>query len=116
MSTKKKTFQIHAKKLFLTYSQTNIMPKDALKKFQIIFQKAHINNFFIVQEKHEDTHNHLHCFLKLNKKAHIKDPTLLDLKIEENPLVHGNYQSCKDMDATLKYMSKDIKIEEKGEQ
>ena len=60
MNAQRKTFQIHAKKLFLTYSQTNIIPKDALKKFQIIFQKAHINNFFIVQEKHEDTHNPLH--------------------------------------------------------
>jgi hypothetical protein len=116
MKKQKNTFQIHAKKLFLTYSQTNIKPLRVIEQLQEKFQKQVINQFLIVREKHEDDKNHIHCFIQLEKKAHIKDKSKLDLDDNEGEkTLHGNYQSCKNKEDTLKYLSKEICITNENE-
>lgn len=92
------SFRLNAKTLFLTYPQCPIAPEEALEELK---QKLPIQDWIICQEKHKDGHDHLHCYLRLERKVNLKDPTKLDLGV-----YHGNYQTCRSPAAVKNYVKK----------
>lgn len=95
----KSDFRLNAIHLFLTYAQCDIECKDALDLLQ---NKLDINEYIIAQEKHQDGNNHLHVYLKLNKKCNIVNSNWLDLNG-----YHGKYESCRNGNSVKKYCIKD---------
>lgn len=63
-----------------------------------------IEKYLIASEKHKDGSDHLHVYLKLEKKKHVRDVNFFDL---DNQKFHGNYQSCRNAEAVVKYCKKD---------
>lgn len=114
--TKKKQtktkFRVSAKRLFLTYPQTGVSAAETLKQLEYILATWSIESYFIVREKHEKDGNHIHAFIELYRKCNIKRQDYLDL-IETQidgteKKIHGNYQSAKNPEGTLRYLAKDI--------
>ena len=105
---KKKEFRLNSKKLFLTYpnvGDTSITKEQILEQLQ---QKVgSIKNYIIAKELHENGVPHFHVLLELTKRIDIKNIQKLDLDFNDK-IYHGNYQSCKNLDSTIKYCSKCI--------
>ena len=104
-----KTFQIHAKKLFLTYAQTTVTPKEAFDQLTMALMPNEISSYFIAQEKHEDGNDHLHCFIEMTKKQRIRDAKKLELKGSNGKTFKGNYQPCRNKESTQSYIAKELK-------
>ncbi len=104
-----KNFRISAKRLFLTYSRTNLMPNEALLQLEAKLQN--IEKYVISQEEHADEPEkgkHLHVFLELNKKVNITKPSFLDLvDLNSKKNIHGEYQAVKNKHAVIDYVKKD---------
>lgn len=95
-----KSFRLQAKHLFLTYPQCSLEPTKAL---EILNERVdRISQYVIAREQHKDGTPHLHVYLCLDRKIHIRDPKFFDLEGH-----HGNYQSCRSAGAVLKYVTKD---------
>jgi hypothetical protein len=99
----KKEFHISAKKLFLTYSQINML----ITKEIILEELQRILNcefkFKIALEKHVNGGMHAHVFLEGFKKFNIKTPNRLDLFDK----IHGKYESVKNKEFVIAYIIKD---------
>lgn len=72
---------------------------------------SQIVDYIIASEKHKDGTDHLHVYLKMNKKLNIKSQKffdLLDPKDLDNPeeVYHGNYQGCRSDMAVMNYVVK----------
>lgn len=96
------SYRLQGTHLFLTYPQCTLAPAEALTVLQTKTQLPPITEYIIAQEQHQDGTPHLHCYLKLASRTAIRSPTALDLG-----LFHGNYQSCRNRRAVLKYVTKD---------
>ena len=106
-------FRISSKKLFLTYSQTNLSPKDLLEGLKVKFEKNVITDYVISSEYHADQKGkHLHVFLEMEKKIDIRTNEFLHIKFNKDTntefLVKGNYQGCKNKIQTINYILKDV--------
>lgn len=103
-----KTFRINAKKLFLTYSRTNLTPPEVLAQLSTKFS-SNIEKYVICQENHAEEPElgaHIHAFLEFPKKINISSPRKLDL-FENNKPVHGEYQAAKNTQNVINYIKKD---------
>lgn len=92
-------FRLNARQLFLTYPKCDIPPEEALSLLQ---DRIPIKDYIIAQETHQDGSLHLHCYLYLDRKVNVRDPSSLDLRCH-----HGNYQTCRSRAAVMKYVKKD---------
>lgn len=74
-------FRLNAQSLFMTYAQCDLAPEDLLSHLQgaILKRAWKIVQYVIAREKHEDGNNHLHAFIKLDKKVNIGDPKIFDI-------------------------------------
>lgn len=98
------TFRLNATQLFLTYPQCSLDPTEALQLLTEALKKKKrtISEYLIAKEKHKDGNDHLHVWLKLDKKVDIRSASLLDLKNH-----HGNYQSARSSSRVKAYCSKE---------
>lgn len=97
-------FRLNATNLFLTYPQCAVEPKEALDLLtEILSSKGRtISEYIIAREKHADGSDHLHAYLKLDKKIDVRSASLFDLRNH-----HGNYQSARSATKVKKYCTKD---------
>jgi len=106
--TTKTKFRLQSKNLFLTYPkiESNLTKEFILKQLQGRFITNKINNYIIALEDHKDKTKHMHVLLMLNKRCDIKRQNYLDLNLNEN-VYHGNYQSVRNIEKVIKYVTKD---------
>lgn len=100
------TYRLSAVTLFLTYPKCNILPEKALELLQAILIHQGIKFWCIAQEDHQDGTKHLHAWLKLFNKLETRFPNFADLTNDLGQVFHGNYQSCRNPSAVLKYCQK----------
>jgi len=105
----KSKFRIYSKRLFLTYSRTNLTCNQVL--FQLKEKFSCIEFYTISQEEHADEPEkgkHIHAYIEFNKKINVLSAQKLDL-IDQitNKVVHGEYQSVKNKQNVLDYVKKD---------
>jgi hypothetical protein len=67
---------------------------------EYIKEKHTIVEYVIAQEKHQDGTDHLHAFIKLEKKATFNN------KLFDLPEHHGNYQVAKSWKHVKQYVTK----------
>ncbi len=111
---KKKTFRISSRKLWLTWPQLTLKPKEVLAQLEEILYTWGIKQHLIVQEEHEDGSPHIHAYLEMYKKVEIKNPKKLHIK-NEGKMVFGNYQAAKKSEYILRYATKKFNPDELGE-
>lgn len=97
-----KTFRMEAKNFFLTFPQTSVSRQDALIKLQEHFSSS-LKGAVIAQEKHVDGDTHLHILVFLHHKLRTRSPTYFDFIC----MKHGNYQTMRDPQKSLRYVSKE---------
>lgn len=109
---KTSNFRLAAKKLFLTYSRTNIKPTEVLIQLQNLF-KDNIEEYLIVQEtnKNNDENNssdkHTYVYLQLKKLVNITNPKKLGLvDIKTQNVIHGVYKSVKNKSLLIDSLKK----------
>lgn len=100
----KNNFRLDSSCLFLTYPQCSTTPEHALTLLveKLTSRNRNITEYIIASEKHVDGHDHLHVFLKLNKRLNITSASFYDLANN-----HGNYQACRSPKRVQKYCTKD---------
>jgi len=103
---KTKSFRIHAKKLYLTYSQVH-PSADQQAILQILKQKPELPffNYVIAKEHHQDGGIHFHVLLLFNKQIDIKNQNALDIQFLEQTY-HGNYQAARSTERVVEYVCK----------
>lgn len=100
-SQKKKTFRLQAKKYFLTFPKCNEQPDIILKKINEMY-KHQVEKMVVAQEKHKDDTLHLHVVIAFKNKV-----TSTEKKLDNITGKRGNYQSCRSLWKTFKYVIKD---------
>lgn len=107
-----KKFRIYAKRLFLTYSRTNLLPSEVLAQLSLKFE--HIEKYVISQEDHADEPEkgkHIHVYLEFDRKVNILSFSFLDLEESDGngfkKNIHGDYQPVKNKNHVIKYVKKD---------
>lgn len=110
-----RVFRLQAKNLILTYPQCLIEKSNALEQIKTILQSRGVEYAVVSCEDHKDTEGkHLHAFVRLKRNINVQDPKVLDLKYL-GERYHGNYQSCKSVPNSIKYVMKDGDYVEFGE-
>lgn len=92
-------FRLNAQYLFLTYPQSGSVTKQDLKEFLYLEGDAEFG--VIAQEKHSDGSNHLHAYVKMDKKIDRSSEKCFDFKN-----LHGNYQGVVHPVECLNYVTK----------
>lgn len=93
-------FRLNCKNLFLTYPQSGETTLvDVKAKLDTVLD---IGGGCMCVEKHSDGGNHIHVYLRLNRKCDIRSATKLDV----NGL-HGNYTCAKKPSDCYTYINKD---------
>ena len=95
---KKKQFRLRGKKLFLTYSQLNLLDLNTAKN-QILEQLEEIIphkiiEYIICEEKHQDGGTHFHVYLELSQKVELFGSDCLDLNFG-GIKYHGSYETVR---------------------
>lgn len=111
---KKKSFRLASKKLWLTWPQLTLPPKQVLEQIEEVFGVWGVKEHLIVQEEHEDGSPHIHAYLETYKKVEIKNPQKLHIK-NKGKMVFGNYQAAKKSEYILRYATKKFHPDELGE-
>lgn len=88
---------MRAKGWFLTYPKCPVTPQAALEYLR---EKHTITEYVIAQEKHADGTDHLHAFIKTEKRTEF-GKTIFDF-----PDYHGNYQIAKSWSCVKAYVTK----------
>lgn len=96
-------FRLTAKSFFLTYPQCTLTKEEAIAQLKVLGPTTY---WVIGREKHEDGNPHLHAVVTFTYKRNVKSVNFFDLK-GENTTYHGNYQTCKNVDASINYCKKD---------
>jgi len=90
----KKQFRLRGKKLFLTYSQLNLIELKDIKNFildQLEKKVPKIIQYIIAEEYHKDGGKHYHIYLEFNTRAELYGSNCLDLKFNDI-VYHGKYE------------------------
>lgn len=102
-------FTLQAKNIFLTYPQCPLPKEEVLSQLDHLFNtvlKRGLLKYMVAEELHNDGNSHIHCFLKLKKRCHIRNATVLDLEGPADETYHGNYQSARNATKVLRYCMK----------
>lgn len=81
-------FDLHAKRIFLTYAQCGSTTKEELRDFLINDRGAQW--FIIGYETHKDGGKHLHAYIEYTEQKRVRDATYFDFNN-----VHPNIQGVK---------------------
>lgn len=104
-------FQLKGKQFFLTYPRNDTAKASLLYHLKEVFTNGVY--FLVCQEVHEDGSPHLHaaviCDKSVNKKSRVDGSHPCDYNGK------GNYQTSRDIHATIKYIKKDGNYIEEGE-
>jgi hypothetical protein len=92
------TYRLQGNHLFLSYPRCTLTHEQALNALN---KKAHIDQYVIAIEPHEDGYPHIHAYLKLTKRCNYSSARCLDIEG-----YHGNYQKCKNNEAVKRYCKK----------
>lgn len=109
-------FRITGKQFFLTYPKCDV-PKEVI---QIQLEDmGKLIAFVISEESHKDGTGHRHAYIKFDRKKNFTSPKCFDIEWEGETF-HGNYQTVKNAEATINYVTKDKqyiqKLEEDSEE
>jgi len=99
-------FRIYSKRLFLTYSRTNLKPEEVLSQLRTKF--SCIEKYVVSQQEHSyepEDYKHIHAYIEFNKKVNIVSASKLDLK-EEDKVIHGEYTSVKNKNDVITSVKK----------
>lgn len=97
---KKGTFRLAGKSFLLTYPRCTLGRAEA---FELLCDKGGKPQFAkVCKELHDDGQPHLHVLLMFSKKKDIQNQFYWDIGG-----FHGKYETCRDTDDVLKYISKD---------
>ncbi len=107
MKNNKKSFRIASKSLFLTYPQTDLDLYETKEQLESALVNNSLTSFALSKEKHVDGSNHIHVWLKLEKKLNTTNPRLLDL-IEDGQVKHGQYENARKDKSSMEYVLKEI--------
>lgn len=110
-STTKKKFNLLAKNIFLTYPKCDDEQEEVLQRIENTFQ-SNLKWAVVARELHQDGTHHLHCVISLEKKIRRRRADCFDSLVE--PPKHGNYQGCRSVTSTVKYIVKDGNYVSKG--
>lgn len=99
-----KSFRLQSQTLFLTYSQCPLPKEHVLEALQWCLK---IRDYIVAEERHADGNSHIHCYLKLLQKLHLRDGTWFDLVGLEGEIYHPNIQSVRSPTAVQKYCTKE---------
>lgn len=99
--------EIYAKNFLLTYPRCELHPEYVLQSLLSLQQSANLVWAKVVQEEHEDGGYHIHAVLGYDKRLRVRDSNYFDIYFDD-VTYHGNYQACKSVGASLKYIGKDI--------
>lgn len=102
-------FRLNARKVFITYPQCDMPKLDAL----MALNTDKVKYILVAQEKHKVEGLHLHVVIQFKKKVDIKRADYFDL-IHNFKIYHPNIQTCRSIDASIKYAKKDGDYIEKG--
>lgn len=98
--------RFYAKQFYFTYSQCGeLTAKETYDALVAKFAEKErlIVEYIVGHEKHQDGGNHVHCWIKLDKRYNLRLPARwLDING-----VHGNYQSVRDTQQVKRYCTKD---------
>lgn len=95
-------FRLNSKTLYLTYPQNDCSKERCLENIREYFGDK-LLWAIVCQESHVDGNPHLHAVIKLSRKIDITSANSLDVLTGK----HGNYQGCRSVKNTLKYVIKD---------
>jgi len=100
-STLPKKLRLKAKNLYLTSPQCSVSKEDVMTKIKTKWPDL---VFAVVgRENHEDGNPHLHCLISLPARFRTRNASALD----ELTGQHGNYQSARDVQRVMRYVTKD---------
>lgn len=97
--SKKISFRLNSKQLFLTYPHCPIKKEDALS---ILSKIVSLEKYIICEELHEDGTPHLHAYIKSVKILDIRSNRYFDLNE-----YHGKYETCRNFHAVRNYCKED---------
>lgn len=108
-SSSSSSFRLDAKNVFLTYPQCPMRKEELLAElYKLVGDR--LNGIMVAEEDHhESSGRHLHAILLLNRRLNIRDPRYFDIH-----QYHGDYKSCRDVKASLRYVAKDGNFIVKG--
>lgn len=101
-ATNSKKFRLQGKQLFLTYPQCILQKELVLTKVVALF-KQNLVFAIVAQENHQSGDKHLHIVVSLSKRIDWKSMK----KMDDLTGKRGNYQTCRSLIATVKYVVKD---------
>lgn len=102
-------FRLHAKRLFLTYSQCPLQPSvvsDHIKNFVEAAGKT-LDYCLICQENHQDGNGlHLHALVLLKERIHIRNPRCLDISVNGSTY-HPKIEPVRNLQKSIIYICKE---------
>jgi hypothetical protein len=102
---KEKKFRLQGVNIFLTYPQIKIEREEVLEQLREKLKPRKVVEYAISTEKHEKEGEHVHVYIKLDKRCDIRDSKRLDLEVEGEKR-HGRYETCKSKKNVVKYVVK----------
>lgn len=104
-------FQLAGRNFLLTYPQNTATKEALLEHLKLVFK--HGEYFVVCKENHEDGSPHLHAVIACSKRCNIKSRADGSHPCDFNG--RGNYQTCRDVHASIEYVKKDADFIEEGQ-
>jgi len=94
-----KGFRLSGRHIFLTYPKVKISRREVLLQIYPMFTPSVVQGYVISTENHADGTEHVHAYIRLDKRCNIRDVERFGLEVVGIDGVvekrHGNYQTCK---------------------
>lgn len=101
-------FQINSKKLFLTYSDEELLTKqDVFDQLHELLEVFGIEEMLVAEELHQNGVPHFHAYIALKETLRTRSKSFADLVRPDGTNKHGNYQGCRSAKNVLKYCTKE---------
>jgi len=100
LSTTSMSVDFHAKRFFLTYSQSGDTTKEELLDFLV--NRTGVEYYIIGQETHQDGGKHLHAYLEWTRQKRVRDPDYFDYGT-----LHPNIQTVRNAVKCQEYCTKE---------
>lgn len=102
VTVKKKCIRLNSQAFILTFPQ-NATPKEiALERILAHPWPVSLEWTIVSEEKHESGDPHLHAVVKFKEALRTRDTALFDFICQK----HGNYQGCRSVKESVKYVTK----------
>lgn len=98
-------YRLNCVQVFLTYPQCPISPQECLDHLLRLPQAPDM--WIVAQEKHQDSHHHLHVWMRRDKRFDTRNPRYFDLNDADGNVYHANCQAVRNQKAVTKYVTKE---------